>query len=304
MAFGKKKRLAVKLNVFREVYFDIDFYRSCSSFMVGIILSLNGSLVQFFMGNVLADVSTLGANALAVLLVLISYLIDGPNKIFFPFFLLVLIFLLFLWSGKKKQTWPLWKKSSPDRILLIGLCFNLLVGAIFSLGHFIFLALNRPFPSSLWYGSVRFTHSYMFFSLVVLLIFNYLFLGPKLISSLEMINLGRRFALGQRVMEFRIAPNIIFISLVNSVVIISFFGVFSFAGVVFPLILRLFSPFRFSLQKEIYGGALFSGFAFFILDFCCYNFPLYGVELPLGLLTILIGPLFLFFYLLKKGKTA
>ena len=102
------------------------------SFLTGAIISQTGSFIQISTRNILASPSTLGFDGLAVLWCLIFHslaVLFFPQSsiilsliIGFPFFLLLGLYFSRFIKGREKF----------ERIILLGLTFNLVVGAIFS----------------------------------------------------------------------------------------------------------------------------------------------------------------------------
>lgn len=275
--------------------------RLLSSFLVGVLLSQSGSLIQLSTRNILSSPSTLGFDGLAVLWLLLfhslalyfnlnnsldwTFLIGIPLFTFlgglFPYFL----------AGKTKF----------ERIILLGLTFNLLVGAIFSLWQFLFMAFNLPFPIELWFGHFRFTSELSLFILIITEIL--ILFGLKLFSSdLKLFSLGPMISSNWGLDEKKIFRFIFVVVAVSTLVVINLFGAFSFLGLIFPIIARKMWFRKKDLQGELIFGALFNGLSLMTIDFLCYMNPVHGAEVPVGLLVTAIGAVSLIVILWTSSK--
>ena len=262
--------------------------RLLSSFLVGVLISQSGSLIQLGTRNILSSPSTLGFDGLAILWLLIfqsvclffklNSSIEWTFLLGIPLFIFIgLLFPKFL-KGKSKF----------DRIILLGLTFNLFVGAIFSLWQFLFMAFNLPFSSELWFGHFRFAH---FSSLMILLTTEIVILAGFRFFFKDLISfsVGPMMVLNWELNEQRLFRFIFAIVALSTFVVVNLFGAFSFLGLIFPLIARHLWFQRNDLRGELFFGAITNGFALMLIDFLCYYFPIYGAEIPVGLIVTALG---------------
>ena len=275
--------------------------RLLSSFFTGIILSQTGSLLQFSTRNTLASPSTLGFDGLSVLWLLLStslfifLKLEGSvlflTMIGIPFFMLLgLGFSTFL--GHHKNI---------ERLIFLGLTFNLMVGAIFSLWQFFFMAFNLPFPVELWFGHFRFASwdsgiILVIFELIVLIVWILLrkdfllySLGPSVEKNLNL--------------KVRNLYSFIFITIsLGTFLIISLFGAFSFLGLIFPILARKMWFRRFDLDGEFLLGGFVNGIVLLAIDLLCYLFPILGAEIPVGLIATVVGAVSLILLLWRSKE--
>jgi len=280
--------------------------RLVCAFLCAVIISQTGSLTQLASRNMLASPSTLGLDGLSVVWLLFFYSLSlvfhfelSSLSVFFiglPVFVLIgFLFSKFVPASQKM-----------DKLIFLGLTFNLLVGAIFSLCQFLFQALNLPFPSELWFGHFRFP---MMEFIPFLLTFEAFILFGIYRFRMELImhSLGGSFSNSnfQRKNFFFL---FIFLSIsVGTFLVVSFFGAFSFIGLIFPLIARKLFLRKFDLMGEIILGSFLNGMIFTLIDFICYEFPILGAEIPMGLLSTSIGAvglILLIWYSNKREKLA
>ena len=262
--------------------------RLASSFLSGVILSQSGSLIQLATRNVLASPSTLGIEGLSVLWILslhTLFLILNLNSDFIiyggiPFFILAGHFL----SKYSSQDFRM------DRILFAGLTFNLLIGAVFSLWQFIFMAYNLPFPMEVWFGNFRFTDIR---AVVFLAGFEILFLliSGQLWPKIELYSLGPAVSRAYGINLRKLYSAFFIFSFTGTFLVISFFGAFSFLGILFPILARRIWFRKRDLKGEFFFGAVTNGIVFMLFDFFCYRFPVMGAEIPVGLIASVMGAL-------------
>lgn len=262
--------------------------RLLCSFLTGVILSQAGSFIQLGTRNILASPSTLGFDGLAILWLLIFHslilFIDGSSSTYalilfgLPIFIILGVLFSYFNQGIIKF----------ERVILLGLTFNLLVGAIFSLWQFLFLAFNLPFPIELWFGHFRFVSPE---SLWVLLLTEFMIVIGLFYRwrDLLLYSLGASIAKNLN-LNIRALYLYLFISVaLGTFVVVGLFGAFSFLGLVFPIISRNLWFKRFDLKGEIILGAIVNGGFLMLIDFLCYSLPIYGAEIPVGLIVTVVG---------------
>ena len=277
--------------------------RLVCSFLVGCLLSQSGSLVQWGTRNILTAPSTLGMDGLAILWLMIWHFLNilNPNFFLAPFSLIggIVIFTLIgiFFSSNLKG------KTRYEKIILIGMTFNLMVGAIFSLGQFVFMAFNIPFPLELWFGHFRHvTHE----SLMILLSLQIIvYLGFKIyFKELKKYSIGPIMAQNWGLNESAIFRFIFILVGVVTFITTYYFGAFSFLALIFPILARKIWFHRFDLKGEFIIGSLFNGMALMGLDYLCYEYPIYGAELPVGIIVTAVGALSLIVILWFQAKAS
>jgi ABC-type Fe3+-siderophore transport system permease subunit len=278
---------------------DYVIIRFLCAILTGSILSQTGSLIQMSTRNILASPSTLGFDGLSILWILIfhSFLLffgfEQPVLMLFAFG--VPIFILIGWIYSK----AIGKFKNIERLILMGLTFNLLVGAIFSLWQFLFLAFNLPFPVELWFGHFRFANGE---SLLILgIVQGLIFLGWGLLKKeLYLFSLGKNISTNFKLNHQALFAFLFMTVSLGTFTIISLFGAFSFLGLIFPILARKLWFQKFDLQGEFIFGSLMNGLFLMIIDSLCYYFPIYGAEVPVGLIATAVGAVSLIFLLWKS----
>ena len=268
--------------------------------LTGILTSQAGSLVQLGTRNILSSPSTLGFEALTVFWLLLIhaaglFLIDSG----WLFLLGIPLFIgLAIFTSKF-----LGKESSLERVILLGLTFNLLMGAIFSLWHFFFLALNLPFPLEVWFGHFRLAEVSSFIwvlSAEMIMIVFYFFYERRI----YLYSLGDEWGRGLRTQERSLFHFIFTAAILSTYVIVTLFGAFAFLGLIFPIIARKLWFSRLDMRGEFLLGALVNGGILMVIDAFCYHFPIAGAELPVGLLMAIVGAVSLILILWRSSRAS
>lgn len=267
---------------------DYFIIRMICSLLVGILLSQAGSLIQLGTRNILSSPSTLGFDGLSILWLLIFHSVSLFLNLNYPiewtFLLGIPLFVLLGFQFPKF----LKGKSKFEKIILLGITFNLFVGAIFSLWQFLFMAYNLPFPVELWFGHFRFASSASLLILVMIEVC--VLLGMKYFwKDLKMFSIGPMMSVNWGLDEKRLFKFIFVAVALITLIVINLFGAFTFLGLIFPIIARKLWFKKFDLAGEFIYGSLLSGFALMLIDSLCYYFPIYGAEVPVGLLVTGIG---------------
>lgn len=284
---------------------DWDFFRFLSALVAGGLLSFSGSLIQLTSRNDLASPSTLGMDGAAVLAVMLAYLLQALGLATWPLsslaFLVGCVLALALFLGTKKS--PGLGAGDFRLILLLGLGTNLLVGSVFAVMQFLAMAFNQEFPEQLWFGRLS-TLAPSDWGLVA-------FVGlPLGIFCLrhrrhwKALLLGRDWCYGLGVPVERMTREALALSFICTLWVVTHFGVFSFLGLLFPLVLRQISYFRGEPWREMTLGAVGAGVVFALLDHACFNLTFHGAEIPVGLPAGVFGAAALVTLLWRRTKKA
>lgn len=271
---------------------------SCA-FLSGLVLSQVGSLLQLGTKNLLSSPSTLGFDGIAVFWIILSHSVllwygldlTSTWSLLAGIPLFILLGLLFARNLKQDRRF--------ERIILLGLTFNVVIGAIFSFWQFVFLAFNLPFPVEIWFGHFRSVTPEQLLSI---------FLAALLLSlglirnwkSLVIYSLGPEIAQSLKLKLPRLFSFIFIAVALGSFVVINSFGVFAFLGLIFPIVSRKLWFRKIDLLGEFFVGSFLNGLLFASMDLICYHFPIYGAEVPVGLVATAIGAVSLILILWKS----
>ena len=288
---------------------ELDFIRFILAFICGFFLTVSGSLSQLVTNNGLASPSTLGFDGAAVLAIIISQILINFFGVEFSLTYLsitlisvfVLVWILFDHSLMRFKPVTVWSEHSMKSIVLTGLAFNLFVGALFSIIQFLYMAMNFEFPTSIWFGSLKQYSDNDLYTFIFLFIFLYLFL-IKVSKKLELLNIGTSFSLGLNVNVRQFQKTCLIVSFTLTGIVISYYGVFSFLGLVFPHILRHFSIWKNNIRGELLTGPFLTGFSFAAVDYFCSEFDFHGAEFPVGMISSVVGAALLIIMVMRSSK--
>ncbi|HLT23060.1 MAG TPA: iron chelate uptake ABC transporter family permease subunit [Bacteriovoracaceae bacterium] len=272
--------------------------RLAASFCAGTLMSLMGSFIQLRSQNILASTSTVGLDSLSVLWILIFHSLTVILGMTVPFYgqlaLGIFIFVIFgIYISKLTE-----KKFNLQKLLLLGLALNLFVGALYSLWQFLFLAFNFDFPTELLFGHFRFVSLDELFPVVVLLIL--FFAGLKRYwRELEIFSTGPEITRLAGINHQKMSRFFLVLSSVTIFLLVFLFGGFAFLGLVLPILSRGLWFRRFGLKGEFVLGGAINGVMFMLTDLICYSLPIAGAEIPVGLLSGVVGSLGLILILRK-----
>lgn len=274
--------------------------RLLSALLTGVILSQTGSLIQMSTRNILASPSTLGFDGLSVLWILLFHSVlllfgyDHPVLMLFLIGIPAFVIIGRIYSGF------LSRQKNIEGLILIGLTFNLLVGAVFSLWQFLFLAFNLPFPVELWFGHFRFANVEALFILIgveFFILLGWFYLKKEFILFSLGKNVARNLKLSHNSLFF-----FLFVAVsIGTFSVISLFGAFSFLGLIFPIVARKLWFEKMDLKGEFLVGAVLNGVSLMLIDGLCYFFPIYGAEIPVGLIATAVGAVSLILLLWKAN---
>lgn len=265
------------------------FVRLSCAFLVGSLLSMSGSLIQLSTRNILSSPSTLGMDGLAVLAFLIFHTLGllsgealGPWSVLF-------VLPLFIALGSFYPRFVS-RDSRFDKVLLVGITLNLLIGALFSLWQFLFLAFNYPFPSEMWFGHFRFASLESLMVMAGIQSLGFYFLRIQF-PSLMLFSLGPQIARNWGLETNRLLRRIFIFAAVATAAVVGLFGAFTFLALVFPILSRRLWFRGGDLKGELLMGSFANGLFLMFIDLLCYQFPLMGAEVPVGLIMSAAGAL-------------
>ena len=285
---------------------DIEWSRVLLAFFCGYFLTLSGSLSQIVTNNKIASSSTLGFDGLGVLMILGAQFLITFVGFEYPlehlsFSLFILVFIIIAFGTRRffKLNTAQSLSRSMQKVILIGLGFNLFIGGIFSVIQFLFIAINYEFPTGIWFGNFKFYDDSTLYLFILFFIITQAYI-IKSSSSFNFLALGNNFAAGLGIDVTKIVRHSLLISLFLTGLVVSYFGVFSFIGLIFPHILRTLRPFKYSMRNEVLYGPFFTGALLSAIDFICYNSPFFGAEIPVGMVCSVMGSFVLLTILIKR----
>lgn len=285
--------------------FEFPLLRMLAAFCLGFVMCRNGQYSQLLTKNQLSSTSTLGVDGIGLFLVMVTYLltffasIEAFYRVGFLILFLGILILSFIISGFLKIKY--FDHKLPQRMILFGLSLNLLVGSLLSIMHFLLIAFNFQFPAELWFGSLKFSSEAKVLCLlgmaIVMQIFHMVRRRNFLVFNFNLKVLPKSLGKVSGVIR-----ESFFLITFSSGLIILLFGLFPFLSLILPILIRELPGIKGSLIKELKWGAIISGIFIMLIDLLSYNFPLFSMELPLGMLSSVLGSFLLLFYLVSSQE--
>jgi len=292
----------VDLSIDQKIIINLRIPRILLTIFVGGILSISGLVLQTIFKNPLVEPFTLGISSSAsfgvALAIFISDFFLKTRIAFFPFALIsgligILIVLLFTIS----------KNVSTYTIVFIGISISYFFNAFLTL--ILSILGNRSYDILIWmFGSFSIIPSktiislfiiFSILSLIILLLFN---------KELDIFYFSENIIKSMGVKLNIIRTIFIFIVSLITIFSVSFCGIIGFVGLIVPNIVKLI----FSKRHKILliASFLLGALLLLISDNIARTFVSfisnYGKELPIGVITSLIGTPFFIYFLVRKEK--
>lgn len=294
---GLDNAWAPKDDVLYQALWQIRFPRVAISLLVGAALAVAGAVMQAIFGNPLAEPGVVGVSSGAAVGAAIAIVSGGALAGVFGTAALafvggvgatLLVYFMARSNGRTEVVTLLLTGIAVNAFAGAGLAFMLFAGDSASREQIVFWQLGSL-------GGSRWNEVAVVAGLSVVAIAAALMLARRY----DLLSLGERTAghLGVRVERLRIISIVLVAVLTGAAV--AFAGIIAFVGLVVPHAIRmLLGPsHRMLIIASVVGGGLLLVWA----DLFART-AVTGAELPIGLLTSLIGGPF-FFYLLRRARS-
>lgn len=279
-----------------SVLWDIRFPRVVLAVIVGACLGCAGAVMQGVFGNPLAEPGVIGissgAAVGAVCAIALGVSLFGTWTVTIFAFVSGLITVLIVYGLSRQGG-----RTEVITLILTGIAVNAFGGAV--IGLFIFVADNSQLTAiTFWQLGSLAQASWSKVLAVVPFAVVGLVVAPMYARRLDLLALGERPArhLGVDVERMRIVLILVVAILTAAAVAVS--GIIGFVGLVIPHLLRMVAGpgHRFLVPGSALGGALILTAADYVARTVAAP-----AELPLGVLTALVGSPF-FFWLLRRTR--
>jgi iron complex transport system permease protein len=287
----------------KSVLWELRLPRSIGAMLVGAMLAVSGAALQGIFRNPLIDAGiigvTTGASFSAVMVLALGFAFPAAIQqllgiYILPVFAFIgsLLVCLVIYRFSKR-----WGKTDIHLLILAGIALNAIFGAL--TGFIIYLSDDIAIRSFTFWsmgdlGGVTWKKLMILFPLAI---FSMFFFFSK-VKSLDALSLGDSTAFSLGLHPDKINKSIIFVSALCVGVAVAFCGAIGFIGLVVPHIIRTwFGPsHRLVIPLSIWGGAIL-----LLLADVFARTLIQPAELPIGIITSVVGGPF-FLYLLFKNK--
>jgi len=283
----------------RMVFWDIRVPRLIMGFIAGSILSLAGLLFQNIFKNSLATPYTLGissgasAGVVIAIKLNISFVFLGLSaRSFFGFFGGILSIFLIISIAKLVRSFSIYT------LLMSGIAINFFFSSLVAITLYLF-DFTQTVTILRWLlgGIEPVKYSEIIFISIIYIVFIIIIFVLK--NQLLISSIGDEFALskGLDIKKFRL--RIFFLVSIIIGILVTYTGPIGFVGLIVPHISRLIfkSNIKANIIVTMIMGGLFLGYADFIA-----RILIPPAEIPVGIITSLIGAPFFIFVLITSLK--
>lgn len=269
--------------------------------MTGAALALAGAAMQGLLKNPLADGSTLGVSSGAALgaVIAIAFGIRFPLLPFAGTMVMAILFAFLSLLVILGLAYKLDYSLSTNTIILIGVIFSMFVSSLMNI--IITFAADRIQHITFWtLGSLQGKNyaDVLILGAALLLFGGIIFLHARELNAFAVGEDNARL-IGVNVRRVRLTLLIVVSGLIG--ICVSIGGTIGFVGLVTPHMVRILAG---SNHRRLLPASLFGGAVFLMLADLIARVLLNPVELPIGVVTSLVGAVvfIIIFYRSRKGK--
>lgn len=293
-----------RFNLITTILWEIRLPRAILAMLVGIALGVSGVLVQALFRNPLAEPGLIGISAGSATATLCGMVLSGTSFFNMLQALGVWYFPVTGFIGGLISTGIVFKlatrrgNTDVTHLLLTGVAMNAFSGAIIAL--LLTVASDQSLRSFVFWslGSFSQADTQMTFALLPFVALPTIF-SFFLIKPLNLLLFGEAEAFHLGVEVPRLKRIIIVLVSLMAAAAVSLVGIISFVGLIVPHLVRLYlGP---NHRFLIPGAAIVGATLLLVADYACRQFTL-GQEIPIGILTSLVGAPF-FLFLLYNSRT-
>lgn len=277
----------------RDILLGLRLPRVLFSAVIGAMLGLSGSIYQLTLKNPLADSFTTGAASSSALGAVLAIALGLPLPLV-PVIALTtgLVGLLSVYRLSKTNG-----IINPVTMILAGVVINVVASAVISFAKYFFEDSLSSIVFWLMGGFFVVDWGKLLFCALVLLVTYILFIGKALQLNLLAFDEHSAQSLGINVDRLRTVSFIVATALVA--VAVSHTGIIGFVGLIVPHISR--SLFGSDMRQNLFFSTLLGALLLVLADAAARSIIPGGAELPVGIITALLGGLF-FLYLLRTRR--
>ncbi len=282
-------------NIDEAIIIDLRMPRILTGFLVGAGLSISGVIFQSVLKNPLADPYTIGVSTgaafgavLAIYLGLAYEIILPTMPVAFAFALLTLYIILKI-AGKNTL--------HSSSLILAGI----IVGSVFSAGIGVLKSLAGEDVSAMifWLMGRLMAKSWLDVALLFPFVAFALLYVIGHADDLDILTLGAAEAQSLGLDVYKRTRSFLIIGALLTAVCVSVSGIIGFVGLVVPHMIRLFFSAKHRYLLPL--AAVYGGLMLMLAD--NISRLLFRVELPVGVITTLIGgPFFIYIYSKTRGR--
>lgn len=278
----------------KTIIFDLRLPRILAAFLVGMLLASSGNVVQIIFQNPLADPYIIGIAASATFGAVIAYLLNLPDFFFgISAFICCMLSTILIFRISKKGN-----KIEINTLLIVGITLSAFLAGFTSFA--IYMIGEDSFRITVWLmgylGNVSWKQILF---LIFPLIFSTTYFYIKR-NELDILMLGDEQAHAMGINISKLKFNLLIVSSFVVAYSVAFTGMIGFVGLIVPHIMRtIIGP----LNSKLIPFILLFGGLFLLICDTFGRIILSPVELPIGIITSILGaPFFLYLALKNRRK--
>jgi iron complex transport system permease protein len=286
---------AAQINVFSkehiDIVIDLRLSRALFAVCVGAMLGLSGAVYQLILRNPLADSFTTGAASSSALGAVLAIALGVPVSYVPPFALatgIIGIYIVYRLSGGAKGA---------VTMILCGVILNIVASSVIGFTKFYFEDSLSSIVYWLMGGFYFLDFNKLMFASITLLI-GYAYMHRKS-GVLDVLALDEQTAATSGVNVRQERAGAFFFATLLVAVSVSYSGLIGFVGLIVPHLAR--SLFSSSMKNNIFYSSVFGAMLLLVSDTIARTIVPSGAELPVGIVTSVLGGFF-FFYILTKRR--
>ena len=276
----------------KMIVFDLRLPRILMALLVGMLLASSGNIVQIIFQNPLADPYIIGIASSATFGAVIAYLLKLPEFSYgMVAFICCMVSTLLSFKISKRG-----KKIEVNTLLIVGITLSSFLAGFTSFA--IYMIGEDSFKITMWLMGYLGNASWnQIVFLIIPLIFSSVYFYAKR-NELDILMLGDEQAHSLGIDIAKLKFHLLIVSSFVVAYSVAFTGMIGFVGLIVPHIMRnIIGP----LNKRLIPFVLIYGGIFLLTCDTLGRIILAPVEIPIGVITSILGAPF-FLYLALKGR--
>ena len=274
------------------IVINIRLFRVLFAFLVGASLSLAGDITQKVTKNPLMDPYILGVSSTVVFANILLLILNVENliiRIIFSVFMSMITLSIILLVSKKVG------QRKNIVMILIGFSVSTAISSINSILLYV-KTEGAEFKSFVFWamGSLEIYNLELLVAILVVFLVSLAFI-ILLNKEYELISMGEKFSTNTGVDYHRYSNYFLIISVILTAVVVSVCGTIGFIGIIVPNIVKMLN-----IKNKLATMLVWGGILLVVADLVS-RMILPPLELPVGIITSLLGGAFFIYYMVVKN---
>ena len=277
----------------KMIVFDLRLPRILMAFLVGMLLASSGNIVQIIFQNPLADPYIIGIASSATFGAVIAYLLKLPEFSYgMVAFICCMVSTLLIFKISKRGN-----KIEVNTLLIVGITLSAFLAGFTSFA--IYMIGEDSFKITMWLMGYLGNASWsQIIFLIIPLVFSSAYFYAKR-NELDILMLGDEQAHSLGIDIAKLKFHLLIVSSFVVAYSVAFTGMIGFVGLIVPHIMRsIIGP----LNARLIPFVLIYGGIFLLICDTFGRIILAPVEIPIGVITSILGAPFFLYLALKRSR--